>query len=145
MQLERDATILVVDDEASVRNTTAALLEDHYQVLVASSGKEALALLRSHRVDVICTDFSMPGMNGIELLRQACQISPSVIGIIISGAAEYHEAKKETDKAQFLLKPYDPEVLYEMLGRATRLARLKRSAADMAVEATRLPGRKGAG
>ena len=83
----RPATILLVDDEDVVRAATAEMLEDiGYKVVQADSGGAALALLRSGQaVDLIVTDFLMPGMNGVELIRHARNIAPAVQALVISG------------------------------------------------------------
>jgi len=83
----RPATILLVDDEDVVRIATADMLEDiGYEVVQADSGAAALALLRGgQRVDLLVTDYLMPGMNGVELIRHARNIVPSILALIISG------------------------------------------------------------
>ena len=83
----RPATILLVDDEDVVRAATAEMLEDvGYTVLQADSGPAALALLRSAQsVDLLITDYLMPGMNGVELIRNARNVMPSLLALIISG------------------------------------------------------------
>jgi signal transduction histidine kinase len=83
----RAATILLVDDEDVVRAATAEMLEDlGYKVLQADSGAAALAMLRAGQsVDLIVTDYLMPGMNGVELIRNARNIAPCVKGLVISG------------------------------------------------------------
>ena len=83
----RPATILLVDDEDVVRLATAEMLEDiGYKVIQADSGAAALAILRSGQaIDLIVTDYLMPGMNGVEVIRNARNITPSALALIISG------------------------------------------------------------
>jgi signal transduction histidine kinase/CheY-like chemotaxis protein len=83
----RAATILLVDDEDVVRAATAEMLEDiGYEVVQADSGAAALGLLReSNGVDLVITDYLMPGMNGVELIQHARQIKPSLLALVISG------------------------------------------------------------
>ncbi|MEO8547309.1 MAG: ATP-binding protein [Sphingomicrobium sp.] len=83
----RPATILLVDDEDVVRIATADMLEDvGYEVVQADSGAAALGLLRGGQpIDLIVTDYLMPGMNGVELIRHARNIVPSILVLIISG------------------------------------------------------------
>jgi CheY-like chemotaxis protein len=83
----RPATILLVDDEDVVRAATAEMLEDvGYTVLQADSGPAALALLRTGQsIDLLITDFLMPGMNGVDLIRNARNVTPSILALIISG------------------------------------------------------------
>ena len=83
----RPATILLVDDEDVVRAATAEMLEDvGYTVLQADSGPAALAILRNNEsIDLLITDYLMPGMNGVELIRNARNVRPSLLALIISG------------------------------------------------------------
>ncbi len=82
------ATILVVDDQAAIRDLAIATLRRAgYRVLSAASGKEALALAgaRGARLDVLLTDATMPGMNGRELAELLVKIHPGLRVIIMSG------------------------------------------------------------
>ena len=83
----RPATILLVDDEDVVRAATAEMLEDvGYKVLQADSGPAALAVLRdAESIDLLITDYLMPGMNGVELIRNARNVNASLLALIISG------------------------------------------------------------
>jgi CheY-like chemotaxis protein len=83
----RPATILLVDDEDVVRAATAEMLEDvGYTVLQADSGPAALTVLRNAQsIEMLITDYLMPGMNGVELIRNARNIVPSLLVLIISG------------------------------------------------------------
>ena len=64
-------TILLVDDEFSFLEVLSLLLtQEGYETLTAADGEEALARLRERRVDLVVTDYWMPGMNGLELCRQ---------------------------------------------------------------------------
>jgi len=83
----RDARILLVDDEDLVRCGTAEMLSDlGYSVLEANSGAEALRLLRSGEpVDLMITDYLMPGMNGVQLVDQARPLASSMQVLLITG------------------------------------------------------------
>ena len=80
--------ILLVDDDPDVLMLTSrALAPDGYQVLTAERGEAALALLREHSVSVVVSDFSMPGMNGAQLLARVAALYPGTLRIIVSGQA----------------------------------------------------------
>jgi signal transduction histidine kinase/CheY-like chemotaxis protein len=83
----RPATILLVDDEEIVRFGTAEMLADMgYDVVQAASGAEALRLMRgTSQIDMLVTDYLMPGMNGVELARHALAVAPGTLVLIISG------------------------------------------------------------
>lgn len=79
-------TVLLVDDDPDVLVLTArALTLDGYPVLTAARGEEALAALREHAVSVVVSDFSMPGMNGAQLLAQVAALYPDTLRLIVSG------------------------------------------------------------
>jgi two-component system response regulator PilR (NtrC family) len=82
------ARVLVVDDERSMRELLAIVLRrDGHEVLVAEDGRRALELLRGGRIDVLITDIRMPEMSGVDVLREAKQIVPDVISIVMTAFA----------------------------------------------------------
>ncbi len=108
-------TILLVEDDPSVRRTARRILElDGYHVLVASSGEEALEQLRDHpeRVDLLITDLVMPGIGGAELMRRVAdgRQPPRILFVsgYDAGAAERGEIP---ETAEFLPKPFTVEGL----------------------------------
>jgi DNA-binding NtrC family response regulator len=83
--------ILLVDDDQSVRETMADLLEmDGFTVIQAVNAAEALTLLRQEGgcVDLLVTDLSMPGDDGIALIQQARRIHLTLPAILLTGYAE---------------------------------------------------------
>ena len=82
--------MLLVDDEELVREIIAAYLEDDgFRVLVAANGTEALALLAAgEAVDVLVTDLSMPGMDGIAVIRAAQARRPGLPAVLLTGYAQ---------------------------------------------------------
>jgi PAS domain S-box-containing protein len=92
VQAPRAATILLVDDEQLVRLGTADLLGDlGYRVVQASSGSEALRLLRDDRFDIMVTDYLMPGISGVDLAREAKAIAPGLPVLLITGYSDIAE------------------------------------------------------
>ena len=128
------AHVLVVDDEEAARETLGAILEDTYRVSLASSGEKAVEILRKQEVDAVCTDLQMPGMSGIELLRQLPQISPRTVGILVTG---YPELTADVDRHRghlLVVKPYTTENLLRMVAQAVSFSRIRTL---MAADATR--------
>jgi excisionase family DNA binding protein len=77
--------ILVVDDEASIRDLLSTALElADYDVDTAPDGHAALGRLRSGRYDLLITDLKMPGMDGLTLIREARQLTPALPVVIIT-------------------------------------------------------------
>jgi signal transduction histidine kinase/CheY-like chemotaxis protein len=83
----RAATILLVDDEDIVRRATADMLSDiGYTVIEAASGAEALRLVRDGAAcEILVSDYLMPGMNGVDLIRHVRELQPSLPAMLISG------------------------------------------------------------
>jgi len=80
------AAVLLVDDDPDVLTLSIrALRPAGYEILTAGNGETAMAILRSRAVGVIVSDFSMPGMNGAQLLAQAAALQPATLRIIVSG------------------------------------------------------------
>ena len=81
-------SILIVDDDPTNAGVLADILEvKGFKVHAATSGAEALTILRDHPVDILLTDIKMPGMNGLELYRAARQIQPGLITLLMSAYA----------------------------------------------------------
>ncbi|MFQ3619559.1 MAG: sigma-54 dependent transcriptional regulator [Spirochaetales bacterium] len=96
------ATVLVVDDEKSIRLTLKMLLEDEgYRAVTAESGEEALSLIEETVVDVLVTDLRMPGMSGLELLDQVKTKDPSIEVIFISAYSDVGSAVQAIKRGAF--------------------------------------------
>jgi PAS domain S-box-containing protein len=113
-------TILVVDDEASVREMARTALETFgYRVLVASEGAEAVALYAAHKDEItaVLTDMMMPLMDGPATIRALRKINPQVKIVASSGLSEGERAAEaaELGVKTFLPKPYTAERLLTTL------------------------------
>lgn len=95
-------TILLVDDESSIRETLKIILEDAgFNVITAKDGFEALDTLKENMVDVLVTDLRMPKMDGIELMKNALEIDPFIEIIFISAYADIKSAVKALKMGAF--------------------------------------------
>jgi CheY-like chemotaxis protein len=105
------ARVLLVDDEEMLREVLAEqLAEEGYSVLVAANGAEAIALLEAGEVvDALVTDLSMPGMNGLALIRSARHLRPRLPAVLLTGyagdAAELDAGGASIGKLVLLRKP----------------------------------------
>ncbi len=100
--------ILVVDDEKNIRKTLTDILEDEgYNVLSATSGEEGLQLLEQNPVDLMLLDVKLPGMDGIEVLKQVRKLYPALDVIMISGHSTIKTAVQAVQMGayNFLEKP----------------------------------------
>lgn len=104
------ARILIVDDDAGVRELLNLLLEDCGYVLTSvDSAADALAHLRQHDVDLMLLDKNLPDMNGLELLRRLRALGRSPRVIVMSAHASFASADEamKLGVADFLVKPFD--------------------------------------
>ncbi|MCD4652565.1 response regulator [bacterium] len=113
----KNTRILVVDDTKVVRDTVNLFLEiAGYDVLSATCGNDALQICKSQPIDLVITDMVMPGLSGIELIRQLTRYNPGVKIIAMSGGCnsnpenELSNALKEGAQAA-LQKPFFSEGL----------------------------------
>jgi DNA-binding response OmpR family regulator len=116
-----EARILFVDDDAQVRGTLARLLGLlGYHVDEASSGLQALQLLECAPYDVAVLDIRMPGMDGIDLMRRACEICPDLAIIFLTGHATVESAVEavRSHAVDYLLKPVSNRELAAAVARA---------------------------
>lgn len=107
--------VLFVDDEEAILEALEhCTFDEEWEMLTAGSGPEALEVLSRSQVSVVVSDYRMPGMNGVELLKQVHERFPKTIRMILSGYAEAHvvvEAINEGHVDRFLAKPWDDEDL----------------------------------
>ena len=86
---QAEQVILVVDDEESLREGLSKLLEDEgYTVMCAETGEQALEILQHTHIDLLLTDMRMPGMSGIDLLKEARKRDETIGVIILTGYGE---------------------------------------------------------
>jgi diguanylate cyclase (GGDEF)-like protein len=104
-------TLLLVDDEPSILSSLKRLLRNEgYRIVTAASGSEGLQVLAEQAVDVIVSDQRMPGMTGVEFLRNVRQLYPDTVRIVLSGFTELQTVTDAVNAGaiyKFLTKPWD--------------------------------------
>jgi two-component system NtrC family sensor kinase len=108
--------ILFVDDEKNVlRSLERVFMDDEYEILTASSGVEGLSVLRREpSIRLVVSDFRMPGMNGVEFLKEVYKCWPKTVRMVLSGQADTSSiatAMKEGHIHKFITKPWDEDEL----------------------------------
>ena len=110
---QRKRRILIVDDEEKIIAALRRLLRrEGYDLVTANSGAEALTLLEADPVPLVISDYRMPGMTGVELLREVRERWPSTLRIILSGYSEVSTiiaAINEGEIYKFISKPWNDE------------------------------------
>jgi len=123
--------VLCVDDEPPLLRSLRWLLRREFDVAVAGSGREALALLAAQRFDVVLSDQRMPGMCGSEFLNLARQVSPLTVRLLLTGYADFSAvvaALNDGDVFRYISKPWNDDKLIRCVQDAARLSRITRMA-----------------
>jgi len=126
--LERPGNILLVEDEEDVREVLRKQLQNEgYEVMVAKTGSEALALATRSSFDVLLTDVMIPDLNGIELVQKVGHLESSPVTIVMTGYGSIEMAVKaiKAGAFDFLQKPFSVEVLSATIGSALRVKLLR--------------------
>jgi two-component system sensor histidine kinase/response regulator len=125
--VEEEASILVIDDEAGIREgCRRALTPLGYCVDVAPTGATGLRKLREGAFDLVLLDLMMPGMSGIEALDHIHEIDPDIVVIIITGYATVEAAVKTIKKGayDFISKPFTSDDLILVVNQGLEHRRL---------------------
>jgi two-component system, NtrC family, response regulator AtoC len=115
--------ILVVDDEEIVRESLAGWLEkDGYTVGVAPDGATAISRIEKESWSILLADIKMPGIDGLQVLKRAKEVSPSTTMVIMTAYATVETAVSamKLGAYDYLVKPFDPEELTVMIRRIVR-------------------------
>ncbi len=112
--MSREVRILVVDDELIVRESLSNYLrEDGYEAIPEERGEEALRKIEAENWNILFVDLKMPGMDGLEVLRQAKKIKEDLPVIIITAYATIDSAVQAMKDGayDYIVKPFDPEAI----------------------------------
>jgi DNA-binding NtrC family response regulator len=121
--MARKISILIVDDEESVRDSLYNwFIEDGFRVECAENAKRALTILESDQFDIILADIKMPGMDGLEMLRRIKSLKSESIVIVMTAFATVDTAVKALKDGayDYVTKPFDPDDLTHLIRNATR-------------------------
>src|SRR5918996_4432542 len=125
---ENPKHLLIVDDEAPLREAIAERLGDHgFDVEQAQSGEQALQRLTEFAFDILITDLRLPGIDGREVLQAALDRYPELIAIVITGFGTVKDAVEAIKQgaADFITKPFQFDALMHVLRSAMEQRRLK--------------------
>ncbi len=120
-------TILVVDDEPSVAKIIQRMIEkEGHKVVLASNGFEALDTFETHNIDLVITDLKMPGMDGVELIKQIRKIDNELEIIVITGygTMEIFMQAVRAGANDMILKPIDNQQFLRSVSRSLEKKKL---------------------
>lgn len=133
MSNKKTGSILLVDDDIGVLDSTSMLLIEHgYDVIASSSAHDALCLFQKGNIDIVMTDIVMPDTSGIELLRGIHAIDPSTPVILMTA---YADMEKVIDALKigafdFVIKPFTAQMLYHSVEKAFTYSGMIRTEID---------------
>ncbi len=113
-------SVLIIDDEEAQRDSISSFLKRrNYAVHTASDGEKGVEQARSNMVDVVLTDFRMPGLNGLEVLQKVKEINPEIDVVVITAYGSVQDAVDimKTGAYDYLTKPIDLDELENLLDR----------------------------
>ena len=143
VELKSSIRVLIVDDERTLRDSCATVLQyEGYQVTVASRGEEAREMLRRTRFDIVFLDLYMAEVPGMRLLRTCLEAHPDTLVIMITGNPSV-ESSLEALRAgawDYLPKPFSGTHLQILLGRASHAVLVARESHAVQAEFTREHG-----
>src|ERR1700750_136034 len=135
--------VLVIDDEMGPRESLRMLLKPNYQVHTADCVEAGLKLLKEKNPDTIVMDIRMPGISGIEGLRQIREIDPNLSVIMLTGFGALETAKEalRLGANDYISKPFDAHEMQQVIGRNVERPRLHLSSENAASEIKELNNR----
>jgi serine/threonine-protein kinase len=124
-QSVKKARLLVVDDEERILSALKSIFRARYHVFATTDGNKALEFMQKYQMHVVISDQRMPIMPGVELLRQAREISPSSVRILLTGYSDLASivgSINDGEVYRFISKPWDNRELQQTVAEAVTIA-----------------------
>jgi class 3 adenylate cyclase len=146
-EVRRVVKILIVDDEEGVRISLQKVLErDGYEVLLAERGSDGIDLVRKfpEDIEVVISDFKMPGIDGLETLTEIGRINPDIIRVILTGYATLDRAIDTVNQGidGFLTKPFENKEIRAKIREFITKKRLKQFVSEQVLQEMHRTGEK---
>ncbi len=130
---EEKRLVMLIDDEDANLRAMEAILHNHYKIITAHNGEEALRMIKEFPCDMqlacIISDQRMPHLTGVEFFQQSCSLLPHTIRIIVTGFSDLDAIISSINKAEifkFIFKPFDANDFLQTVQKAVELFDLKR-------------------
>ena len=123
-----EGSVLVVDDEVGPRESLRMILHPLYEVHAVATGGEALAQLQNQQFDLVTLDMRMPGLSGMDVLREIRKMKNDVDVVIISGymTSKKTEEAKTYGAAEVIAKPYNVTEVMACVGKLVEQKKYQR-------------------
>jgi DNA-binding NtrC family response regulator len=118
--IPKKEAILVVDDEVGPRESLRMILKPCYEVHTASGGGEALNLIQNKDIEVVTLDLNMPGLSGIDTLKEIKKLKPDTEVIVITGYGTLNNAQEAIrfGAGDFISKPFNVADIISIVGKS---------------------------
>ena len=113
-------SVLIVDDESGIRESIRIILKPKYEVYTAANGDEALQCIQKDKIDIVTLDLKMPGLSGIEVLKQIKRRNADIEVIVITafGTQQDHQEAVKNGAGDFIVKPFNAPDLIDSVCRS---------------------------
>jgi response regulator RpfG family c-di-GMP phosphodiesterase len=140
-------TILVVDDEVGPRESLRMILKPTYEVYTAANGQEALQFIRREKIDLVTLDLKMPGISGIDVLKEINKLNADIEVVIITGYGTLTNAVEAIryGAVDFISKPFNVAEIISIVSKSVERRNFNLKIKDLInkIKGLRLPGGNG--
>jgi DNA-binding NtrC family response regulator len=129
--------VLFVDDEERILRSLRMLFRGRYEILVTTSAREAIQIVRDQQVHVVVSDQRMPELTGVELLREVREASPSTMRLLLTGYSDLQAIVASVNDGEifrFIEKPWQAQYVLDVVEQAVKIA-----SAEFSAKATKPP------
>ncbi len=113
-------SILIVDDEVGPRESLRMILKPMYDVHIVENGREAINFISQKKVDLVTLDLKMPGLSGIDVLKEIKKLQPDIEAIIVTGYGTLDNAQEAIryGAGDFIAKPFNVADIVAIVSKA---------------------------
>jgi len=131
--MRQQGAVLIVDDEIAPRESLRMILHPLYQVYTAADGEEALACLQNQQIDLVTLDMRMPGISGLEVLKEIRRRKADIDVIMISGYmnSQNIQEAKENGAVDVIAKPFNVTDIVASVGKQVERKKFHRKVQDL--------------
>ena len=131
--------ILIVDDDPGIRESFRLILEEHYELVEAGDGRQAIEIVRANEVDLVLLDIRLPEMDGIEVLERIKALDDQVEVILVTAVKTVRTAVAAMKLGAFdyVTKPFEEDDLLSVVRRALERRSLEREVVFLRSELAR--------
>jgi DNA-binding NtrC family response regulator len=120
-----EGSILIVDDEAGPRESLRMILKPIYEVHTAENGQAAINFISQNKVDIVTLDLNMPGLPGIEVLKEIKKLQPDIEAMIVTGDGSNTQDAIRYGAGDFIAKPFNVADIIAIVSKAFKRRRDK--------------------